>query len=284
MSIKTIALVAKKGKGEAVELARAIRARYPGCMFLADAHLSELLGEAGGPSNEEVGRRAELVVVLGGDGTLIHAARMLAGREVPILGVNLGSLGFLTEIPQEDLFPRLDDVLHGRAVLDPRMKLRCRLLRDGKQVMEDHVLNDVVINKGALARIADHETFVDSKLVTTFKSDGVIVSTPTGSTAYALSAGGPILYPRVDAMVLAPICPHALTQRPLVVPADRTVSIILRNSPADVFLTIDGQAGLPLQDGDRVEVSRSPQRVLLVRNPRMDYFSILRSKLHWGER
>jgi NAD+ kinase len=282
--VNTIALVAKKGKSEAADIAQQIRLRYPQLTFLPDAHLAEQLGERNTPSNEELGRRAELVVVLGGDGTLIYAARLLAGREVPILGINLGSLGFMTEVPKEDLFERLDDVLNGRATMDERIKLKCRLFRDNTRVLEDEVLNDVVINKGALARIADHETFVDGRLVTTYKSDGVIVASPTGSTAYALSAGGPIIHPRVDAIVIAPICPHALTQRPLLIPAERTISITLKSPAADVFLTIDGQAGLPLHNGDRIEVTKSANRVLLVRNPKMDYFSILRSKLHWGER
>lgn len=282
--MKTIALVAKKGKSEAADIARQIRERHPQLTFIPDAHLAEQLGERNTPSNEELGKRAELVVVLGGDGTLIYAARLLAGREVPILGINLGSLGFMTEIPKEDVFERFDDAIQGRSLLDERIKLKCRLFRDNAQVLEDEVLNDVVINKGALARIADHETFVDGRLVTTYKSDGVIVATPTGSTAYALSAGGPIVHPRVDAMVIAPICPHALTQRPILVPAERTVSITLKSPAADVFLTIDGQAGLPLHNGDRIEVKKSPNRVLLIRNPKLDYFSVLRSKLHWGER
>lgn len=282
--MQTIALVAKKGKSEAAELARQIRARYPALTFIPDAHLAEQLGERNTPSNEELGKRAELVVVLGGDGTLIYAARLLAGRAVPILGVNLGSLGFLTEIPREDLFERLEDVFAGKATFDERMKLCCRLIRNGQEVLKDEVLNDVVINKGALARIADHETFIDGRLVTNYKADGVIIASPTGSTAYALSAGGPIVHPRVPAIIIAPICPHALTQRPMLVPADRTVSIVLRSEAADVFLTIDGQSGLPLQSGDKVEISRSEHRVLLVRNPKLDYFSILRSKLHWGER
>jgi NAD+ kinase len=203
---------------------------------------------------------------------------------VPILGVNLGSLGFMTEIPVDELFSTLDEVLAGRFKVDSRMKLTCRLVRDSKIVMEDEVLNDVVINKGALARIADHETSIDGVPITIYKADGIILATPTGSTAYSLSAGGPIVHPSVDCTILSPICSHALTQRSIVVPADRTIRITLRRETADTYLTLDGQTGHTLQGNDCIEVVRSPNRVSLVRNPNMAYFTILRQKLHWGER
>jgi NAD+ kinase len=200
------------------------------------------------------------------------------------LGVNLGSLGFMTEIPPEDILARLDDVLAARFKVDERMKLSCRLLRDGKSVVDDEVLNDVVINKGALARIADHETFIDGEYVTTYKSDGVIVSTPTGSTAYSLSAGGPIVHPAMGCVVVSPICSHALAQRSIIVPGDRVITIALKSDSADVFLTLDGQTGHALKQGDRVEVRRAANPLRLVRNPGMTYFQVLRQKLHWGER
>nr|WP_255651379.1 NAD(+)/NADH kinase [Corallococcus sp. AS-1-12] len=234
--------------------------------------------------DRELAARADLVVVLGGDGTLIYAARLLGGRNVPIIGVNLGSLGFMTEVPVEELFSRLDDVLAGNFHVDSRMKLSCRLLRGGKVLIEDEILNDVVINKGALARIADHETSIEGVPITTYKSDGVILATPTGSTAYSLSAGGPIVHPSVDCTILSPICSHALTQRAIVVPADRTIRVTLKSETADTYLTLDGQTGHSLQGGDCIEVVRSPNRVGLVRNPRVAFFTILRQKLHWGER
>ncbi len=281
--MKTLALIAKRDKPEAVVLARQIKQRYPALTVLAEKHLADALGWP--PSDEaELARSADLVVVLGGDGTLIGAARLLQGRPVPILGINLGSLGFMTEIPQSELFEALEGALAGQLKVDSRMKLTCRLFRDEKVVLEDEVLNDIVLNKGALARIADHETSINGTFITLYKSDGVIVSTPTGSTAYSLSAHGPIVHPSVDCMIVTPICPHALTQRPIVVPGDQVLSITLRSESTDVYLTLDGQSGHVLHTGDRIEVRRSANRVLLIKNPHLDYFAILRQKLHWGER
>ncbi|HZH78427.1 MAG TPA: NAD(+)/NADH kinase [Archangium sp.] len=281
--MRTLLLVAKKDKPEAAELAARIRERYSSLEVLGDRLLAHTLGWAR-VDDRDLAARAELVVVLGGDGTLIHAARLLDGRPTPLLGINLGSLGFMTEIPVEELFPTMDEVLAGRFKVDSRMKLSCRLIREGRVIVEDEILNDVVINKGALARIADHEVSVDGVPIAMYKADGVILATPTGSTAYSLSAGGPIVHPSVDCTVLTPICSHALTHRPIVVPADRTIRISLRTETADTFLTLDGQTGHSLQCGDSIEVVRSPNRVNLVRNTRVGYFSILRQKLHWGER
>jgi NAD+ kinase len=281
--VQTLAIVAKKDKPEAAALAAQLRERYPHLTILGDRALAHTLNWPR-VEDRELAARADLVVVLGGDGTLIYAARMLGGRGVPILGVNLGSLGFMTEVPVEELFTTLDGVLAGRFQVDSRMKLTCRLIRGGRTLIEDEILNDVVINKGALARIADHETSIDGIPITTYKADGVILATPTGSTAYSLSAGGPIVHPSVDCTVLSPICSHALTQRSIVVPADRVIRITLRSETADTYLTLDGQTGHGLQGGDCIEVVRSPNRVNLVRNPKVAYFSILRQKLHWGER
>jgi NAD+ kinase len=281
--VKTVAVVVKRGSAEAVALARDVRARFPELELLAEPDLAAATGWPATPP-DEMGRRAELLLVLGGDGTLIHGARLVRGRAVPILGVNLGSLGFLTEVPRAELIPRLAEALAGKARLHTRMKLACRLHRAGRVILEDEVLNDVVINRGALARIADHEVSLDGQFMTTFKSDGVIIATPTGSTAYALAAGGPILHPGLECAVVAPICPHALTQRPFVVPGDQVVNVVLRSEAADVYLTLDGQIGHALEHGDRLEVWRSTSRTVLVGNPNIDYFGILRQKLHWGER
>lgn len=281
--MKQVALITRPDKPEAVALAQTLVAEFQDVTFLMEPHLARQLGR---PAQADVALRqdAEAAVVLGGDGTLIHAARLFRGRNVPLLGVNLGSLGFMTEIPAAEAVDAVRALVSGRARVDSRMKLACRLFRNEHLIMEDEVLNDVVINKGALARIADHETWLDGAFVATFKADGVIFSTPTGSTAYSLSAGGPIVHPSVDCVIVTPICPHALTQRPIVVPGDQLLRVILTSDVADVYLTIDGKAGQALQRGDRLEVLKSPHRLQLVRNATLDYFGILRQKLHWGER
>jgi NAD+ kinase len=234
---------------------------------------------------ELIGREAELVVVLGGDGTLIHAAQLLQGRPVPILGVNMGSLGFMTETPQSEMYPALDQVLEGKAQLTERMKLRVHLHRGGRPepALDAEVLNDVVIAKSPFSKMAELDTRCSGRFLTTLRADGVIVATPTGSTAYALAANGPILYPTMRGVVLAPICPHTLTQRPLVIPDDETLDILLMNE-AETFLTLDGKKGPALSRGDRVQVKQSYNRVLLVKNQKLDFFGILRAKLRWGER
>ncbi len=234
---------------------------------------------------KETGRSADLVVVLGGDGTLIHAQSLLHGRPVPILGINMGSLGFMTEVPQSGLYDALELVLAGKAQVSERMKLRVHLHKGGtaERALDAEVLNDVVIAKSALSRMAELDTRCSGDYVTTYKADGVIIATPTGSTAYSLAANGPIMYPTMRGVIIAPICPHTLTQRPLVVPENENIEILLMND-TEVYLTLDGQKGLPLERGDRVQVKQSYNRVLLVRNPNINFFGILRAKLRWGER
>jgi NAD+ kinase len=270
---KRVGIVHKVSSAEAAETAVFVG------QFLTNKGLEVLTDEA------EVGRSADLVVVLGGDGTLIHAQSLLAGRPVPILGVNMGSLGFMTEVPQSRLYDALDLVLSGKAKVSERMKLRVHLHKGGssERALDEEVLNDVVIAKSALSRMAELDTRCSGEYVTTYRADGVIVATPTGSTAYALAANGPIMYPTMRGVIIAPICPHTLTQRPLVVPDDENIEIILMND-TEVYLTLDGQKGVPLQRGDRVQVKQSYNRVLLVRNPNLDFFGILRAKLRWGER
>lgn len=280
--MKTIALISRPGKEEAVNLARQLIAAFPDRRFLVEPHLGAPLGMA--PSTDAELTAADLAIVLGGDGTLIHAARVIRGHQVPILGVNLGSLGFMTEIPVPEALNTLHAVLEGKGQLDSRMKLSCRLYRGDKLVLEEEALNEVVINKSALAKIAAYETWLDDALVATYLADGVIFGTPTGSTAYSLSAGGPIVHPSVDCVIVTPICPHALTQRPIVVPGDQLLTVRLNSDLQDVYLTVDGQVGHALKKGDRIEVQKSANRLLLVKNQQMDYFAILRQKLHWGER
>jgi NAD+ kinase len=231
----------------------------------------------------DAGERADVILVLGGDGTLIHAAGLLRGRPAPILGVNMGSLGFLTEVPQAELYQAVEHVLSGKAECSERMKLRVHFHRGDEKIIDDEVLNDVVIAKGTLSRMAEFEATCSGEYVTTYKADGIIVATPTGSTAYSLAANGPILYPSMRGVIVAPICPHTLTQRPLVLPDDETVNIVLV-SESEVFLTLDGQSNVAVRRGDRVQIKQSHNRVLLVRNPKIGYFGILRAKLRWGER
>jgi NAD+ kinase len=270
---KCVGIVPKVSSAEATETAH-----YVG-RFLESKGVKVLTDE---PS---IAREADLVVVLGGDGTLIHAATILDGRPAPILGVNMGSLGFMTETPQSEMYPTLEAVLAGLATVTQRMKLRVHLHKGGRpeRALDTEVLNDVVIAKSPFSRMAELDTRCSGKFVSTLKADGVIVATPTGSTAYSLAANGPILYPTMRGVVMAPICPHTLTQRPLVVPDEETLDIILMND-AEVFLTLDGKKGPALERGDRVQVKQSYNRVLLVQNPKLDFFGILRAKLRWGER
>lgn len=270
---KRVGVVPKFSSAEATETAHYV------AQFLRTKGVEVLTDEAA------IGSDADLVVVLGGDGTLIHAAALLGGRAAPILGINMGSLGFMTETPQSEMYPMLEAVLAGKATVSPRMKLRVHLHQGGspERALDTEVLNDVVISKSPFSRMAELDIRCSRQYVTTFKADGVIVATPTGSTAYALAAMGPILFPTMRGVVLAPICPHTLTQRPLVVPDDETLDILLMND-AEVFLTLDGKKGPALQRGDRVQVKQSYNRVLLVHNSRLDFFSILRAKLRWGER
>ena len=256
-----------------------------GCTPLPEAQLTRQLGYPKPLTDAEVRDQAELVVVLGGDGTLISVARLFSGRDVPILGVNLGSLGFLTEITVEELYTRLEKVLEGNPRVSERMMLEVTLHREGQQIEKCHVLNDMVINKGALARIVDLETKVNRHFLTTYKADGLIISTPTGSTGYSLSAGGPIIHPLMSCIVITPICPHTLTNRPIVVTDESVISITVASSfDEKVYLTLDGQVGFELREGDSVEVRRALKTTALVMSRSRDYFEILRTKLKWGER
>jgi NAD+ kinase len=238
--------------------------------------------------DEEVPRSAmssrplDLVVVLGGDGTLLSAARSTAPIDVPLLGVNLGSLGFLTDVPLSSLYPMLEQIVHGRAPVEHRSLMQCELIR-GDQVLSTYlVFNDAVVNKTTLAKLNHYELFVDKAFVSSYRADGMIVATPTGSTAYSLSAGGPVLTPNVNAFVITPVAPHSLTHRPLVVPDTAVIELLLRSNTEVAYLSLDGQPGLDLRDGDRVCCRKSEHKVSLVRTER-DFFHVLRSKLKWGE-
>jgi NAD+ kinase len=225
-----------------------------------------------------------LVIVLGGDGTLLSAARAFARTHTPILSVNLGSLGFLTEIPLSDLYTTLDLWCQGIADIDLRTMMHATLLRDGKILREWDALNDVVVAKGAIARMADYTVKIDDQLVATFRADGVIVSTPTGSTAYNLAANGPIVMPNVNCMLVTPICPHLLTIRPMVMPGESNIAIYVEGVPNQIYLTVDGQEAMELQLGDQVQFRRSDSSVRLLRLRPNGLFNVLRSKLKWGVR
>src|SRR5580704_13914862 len=235
-------------------------------------------------AREEIPSVSDLLIVLGGDGTLLAAARLLGDSNVPILPVNLGGLGFLTSVTLNDLYPVLEQVIKGQAHYSERVLLESRVMRQGKPFHCSRALNDAVLNKAAVARIIDLELHVNGEFVNTFKADGLIVATPTGSTAYSLSAGGPIVYPLVSAFVVTPICPHTLTNRPLVIPDSAKIEIDFKAEDDAVFLTLDGQIGIELMRGDHIVVRKAKEKLSLVRPAKKTYFGILRSKLKWGER
>lgn len=250
---------------------------------LLEPEAATAIGETGVPRAVLV-READLLVVLGGDGTLLSLARAAGDREVPILGINLGTLGFLAEVSIDEMGGAIERALSGEMAIERRMRLGIDLVRAGATPRCWIALNDAVLAKGASARIIDLEARADGQLVTTYHGDGLIVSTPTGSTAYSMSAGGPILLPGVASIVLTPICPHALTQRPLVLPDGAVVELVVHARGGDVQLSVDGQEGAALEEGDRVTVRRSPVPTLLVVPPNRSRFEVLRNKLRWGER
>src|SRR5262245_50519076 len=229
-------------------------------------------------------RKPEFVIVLGGDGTLLAAARAVARAEIPILGVNLGSLGFLTEVSIAELYPTLRAVQENRCAIESRAMLHCQLMREGKCASEYEALNDVVVSKGALARISDFDVYIDDAFVSNYKADGLIIATPTGSTAYSLAAGGPILSPDVPGFVITPVSSHALTNRPLVVRDAASIEIRIKATQEDAFLTVDGQVGMPVRDSDRIACQKSMHQVKLLRRKEKTFFDVLRVKLKWGER
>jgi NAD+ kinase len=233
---------------------------------------------------EELPRIVDLLIVLGGDGTLLATARVAADHAALILPVNLGGLGFLTSVTQTDLYPILGEALEGKHRISERVLLQADVFREGKSVAQHRALNDAVLNKGPLARMIDLDLSLDGDFVCSYRADGLIVSTPTGSTAYSLAAGGPIIYPVVEAFVITPICPHTLTNRPLVIPNSVRVEVDFRAGDESVHLTLDGQIGVQLHAGDRVAVTKSDKKLRLVRPWKKTYFEILRSKLKWGER
>jgi NAD+ kinase len=232
---------------------------------------------------ESLSDEIELLIVLGGDGTLLSAARALNNHKIPILAVNLGGLGFMTSVTLEEMYPLLEQVLAGNYRTTERMMLEAEIFHSGKPAERQSALNDAVANKGALARMLDFDVLVDDEHVGRYRADGIIVATPTGSTAYSLAAGGPIVDPTIDAFVITPICPHMLTNRPLVVPDSSRIEVTFTHEGEPVHVTLDGQVGIELERDDRIVITKSPNSVLLVQAPRKSYFEVLRSKLRWGE-
>jgi NAD+ kinase len=266
-----------------VELENWLRSRDIDVAWTSEAAALMPPGDRTIIDREDIARETDLVVVLGGDGTLLAAAQIIArsGRDVPILGVNFGSLGFLTEITRPELFSALEAVIDGRVEHDDRMLLW------GTIGARAHVaLNDIVITRMALSRMVELDVTVGDQFVTSVRSDGLIIASPTGSTAYNLSAGGPVVHPAMDAIVLTPIAPHTLTHRPIVIPASREVRVRAAsgNAGAEIYVTFDGQRGFPLQEGDEISITRARQPIRLVSATARNYFQVLRTKLKWGER
>ena len=290
--IKRIGMIAKRNKPEAADIIHHLVDwfRLKKIEVYIENEMAHLLGlHSMEPNVHTIEREAfpfhaEVILVLGGDGTLLSVARLVGDHRIPILGVNLGGLGFLTEITLEELYRVLEKVIQGDFATDERVVLSASVIRNGKGIAAFTVLNDAVINKGALARIIDMETTINGEYLTTFKSDGLIISTPTGSTAYNLSAGGPIVYPSLHTIIITPICPHTLTKRPIIVPDDVRIQVLLKSRQQEVILTLDGQQGFPLEFEDLVEMKKAEGRILLIRSPYRHYFELLREKLRWGER
>jgi NAD+ kinase len=285
-SQKTVGIFSKPNKPEVAQI-------VPGLIEWLCEHGYDVVVDpqtapaaAGAPclSREEFGaRKLEFVIVLGGDGTFLHAARVVARTGTPIVGVNLGSLGFLTEIPTGELYPTLESIEKGSATLDIRSMVHCDVNRNGATIASFDALNDIVVGKGTIARLNHCDVYIDKVFVSRYQADSLIVSTPTGSTAYSLASGGPILMPDVAAFVITPVSAHSLTHRPLVVRDECEIEIVVLTGADEAYLSIDGQAGMPVLDGDRVRCRKSDKQVKLL-HTKGTFFDVLHSKLKWGQR
>ncbi|HSE32853.1 MAG TPA: NAD(+)/NADH kinase [Pyrinomonadaceae bacterium] len=289
-SIKRIGLVLKPHQPEALkticELTQWLTARAIELVGGPEIEREQIKQETGCAVREvpsdKLAQQVDLVLVLGGDGTMIATARMIGDSDVPVLGVNFGGLGYLAEFRIEELHSALEAILAGNYRLDKRVMLSVELLRGQESITTNRVLNDVVINKSALARIIEIEAYFNQQFVNSFRADGLIVSTPTGSTAYNLSAGGPVIFPSMNAIVITPICPFTLSNRPIVVPDDADIELRLKTDKEDVALTLDGQVGFALQVEDRVMIRKSNTTFKLIQPANRNYFDVLRDKLRWG--
>jgi NAD+ kinase len=285
--VKRIGIVAKTDRAEARPmLAELLRwSAAAGLTAVLDKETGALAPEAPVTlvPKPDLPAHADVVLVLGGDGTLLSVARLVGDLGVPILGINLGGLGFLTAVTAEEMLSALEALRRGELVTEERVMLAARVTRQGERLTDYVALNDVVVTKSAMSRIITLGVSVEGQFATGYRADGLIISTPTGSTAYSLSAGGPIVFPTMDAMVLTPICSHTLTYRPIVLPGTQVLQVTLE-SDQDVMLTLDGQVGFALKRWDTVEIRRAAARTRLLRVPHQHFFTVLRTKLKWGER
>lgn len=281
--MKRIGIIAKKGEPEAVKVVRDLlrRLKKKKCEFLIERKVASAL-KVKGCRLEDIPKKSDMIIVFGGDGTLLSVARLVGSLGVPILGVNLGGLGFITELNRDELDDNIDMIFNNDCCFEERIMLLTDVFRQGKRMIQHNALNDVVLNKSALARMFEFDISIDRQYVSTFRADGLIVSTPTGSTAHSLSAGGPILYPTLESFLLTPICPHTLTSRPIVLPDDFTVEVKIISGD-DVNLTLDGQTGYPLKVKDRIRIRKADYKTKFIVLHDRDYFKILRTKLKWGE-
>jgi NAD+ kinase len=285
-AFKTIGIISRPRRSNLAEIVPQLLdwLERRGMATVIDTETANALSRgASGKTRHQVVEQAELLLVLGGDGTMLAAAREAAPRGVPILPINMGSLGFLTSFTAEELYPALEDTLAGRAAIEERVLLLVERTHNGKILTQQRVLNDTVVHKGTLARMIELELHIDGGFVCRYRADGLIVATPTGSTAYSMSAGGPIVHPKVDSILITPICPHTLSDRPVVVPDTSLIELRLSETADSMFLTLDGQTGVPMQVGDRVRITRAAERLKLIHPANKSYFEILRSKLKWGE-
>ncbi|MGC2109078.1 MAG: NAD(+)/NADH kinase [Candidatus Korobacteraceae bacterium] len=284
--MKSVAIISKPSKPELASILPELLAwfRKRGYALYLDQETARYTnGEEVVPRKELGAKHPDFALVLGGDGTLLSAARALAHEDVPILGVNLGSLGFLTEVPLAEMYSTLEAVDGGHCPVEERSVLDCSLVRGPDTLARHFALNDVVVNKSAISRLVDFDLLINGAFVFNYKADGVIIATPTGSTAYSLAAGGPVMMPSVESFVVTPVCPHALTHRPLVVTDKAQIELRVETGAEEAFLSIDGQIGMPVKQGDRVLCHRATHTVKLMRI-RRTFFDVLRNKLKWGQR
>jgi NAD+ kinase len=287
MQMKAVGITSKPNKVEVREIVPPLITwlqRRGVEVFIDRETAASIASSEAGLGRDELGSRVDLAIVLGGDGTFLATARALEGRRVPMLAMNLGGLGFLTVVTRDELYPALEAVLEGRYLTESRVQIEAEVVRLQQCAASFLALNDVVLNKAAIARVLDFDVWVDGVFISTYKSDGLIVSTPTGSTAYSLAAGGPVVAPSVGAFIVTPICAHTLTNRPIVLSDTTTIEVAVKSEGEPAYFTVDGQVGIEVHGEDRVRIRKSTKTVEIVQPSNKNYFEVLRQKLKWGER